>query len=60
MNELFKQEIVFDEDAVYLDTTITKEKGYSSVKRELIITKEAFIQCYNKWIKENKDGSNCN
>ena len=49
-----KQEIIIDGNDCYVQTHI---EG-NIYKRELVMTKEAFIECYNKWIKENKDGSN--
>ena len=44
--------IVVDEDKCYLDKPILDcngdEIGY---RRTVVMTKEAFIECYNKWIK---------
>jgi hypothetical protein len=44
-----EQKIIFEDDACYVETPIYPD----CVKRELVMTKEVFIQCYEKWIKEN-------
>lgn len=49
-----KQQIIFDGDKCYLEVHIYGAK----YERKLVMTKEVFIECYNKWIKENKDVSN--
>ena len=48
-----KQQIIFDDDKCYVETPIDQ----ISVKRELIMTKEVFIECYNRWIKRDADGT---
>ena len=42
-----EQKIIFDDNKCYVETPIYPD----SVKRELVMTKEVFIECYNKWIK---------
>lgn len=51
-----EQHIVIDGENCYVETPI--DADCVCIKRELVMTKEVFIQCYNKWIKEDKDGSN--
>lgn len=48
-----EQKIIFDEDKCYVETPIYPD----SVKRELVMSKEIFIECYNKWIKKIEDGT---
>lgn len=52
-----EQKIIFEDDACYVETPIESEYATYALK-ELVMTKEAFIQCYEKWIMENKDGYN--
>lgn len=47
------QQIIFDGDKCYVETPIYP----NCVRRELVMTKEVFIECFNRWIKENKDGT---
>ena len=41
-----KQEIIIDDNECYVEIPIYPDR----VKRELVMTKEVFIECYNKWI----------
>ena len=51
-----EEKIIFEEDKCFVEMPI-----YSNfVKRQLVMTKEVFIECYNKWIKEDKNGNNTN
>lgn len=52
-----EEKIVFEGDNCYLETPIyiSFDDKYPCVKRKLVMTKEVFIECYNKWIKENND-----
>ena len=44
--------IKVDEDKCYLDKPVFNSDGDAiGYKRKVVITKEAFIECYNKWIK---------
>ena len=45
---------VDDENCVRV-TDYYNEIGSVGYKNELIITKEAFIECYNKWIKGEEE-----
>lgn len=45
-------EIVNDELVRYIPTP---QYGNGMAQREVIITKEAFIKCYNEWIKDNSN-----
>ena len=49
-----KMEVVIEDDAVYAYVP-RPELGQYVSERHLIITKEVFKQCYDKWIKESKD-----
>ena len=49
-----KEEFSFDDDKLYRLTPFL-ECGPDYYKKELVLTKEVFIKCYNKWIKEQKD-----
>lgn len=44
-----EQQIIIDNDKCYVETPIDADCGV--VKRELVMTKEVFIQCHEKWIK---------
>lgn len=35
--------------------TIPVEHDHSMMRSEIVITKEEFIACYNKWIKEEEE-----
>ena len=43
------------------DKLVRKTRAYSAeynapvYKNEVVITKEEFLECYNAWIKENKE-----
>lgn len=49
-----EQKIILDEDKCFVETPIYPD-DLNCVKRELVMTKEVFIECYNKWIKEDND-----
>lgn len=42
----------FEKDNLYRYTPLP-QCGKDMYKRELVMTKETFIECYNKWIKGN-------
>ena len=42
-----------EDDGVYLNTRVYGQDDHV-VKKKLILTKEVFIECYNKWIKEKE------
>ena len=53
---------VVEDDAVYVETMIGDPCGFvSTASRQLIMTKEAFIECYRRWIlnREDNDGQLC-
>lgn len=43
-----------EDDGVYLNTRIYGSDDHVITKK-LILAKEVFIECYNKWIKEEKE-----
>ena len=44
--------ITVDEDKCYLDKPVLDSNGNEiGYRRTVVMTKEAFIECYNKWIK---------
>lgn len=46
-----KEELRFENDELYHYYPLPQYgKGIS--KRDLVMTKEVFIECYNRWIKE--------
>ena len=48
-----KPTIKIENDACYkVQEVATFEDKHNVFVNELIITKEAFIECYNKWIKD--------
>ena len=49
-----EQKIIFDGDKCYLDVHIYGD----TYERKLVMTKEVFIECYNKWIKEQNNENN--
>ena len=54
-----KECIVFENDKCYVDTPVYPLNDYcyplndycANYQRRLIMTKEAFVECYNRWIK---------
>ena len=51
--------VVFEviEDGLLRKIYTEDQRGIVSVRTEPIITKEAFIECYKKWIEGEKDES---
>lgn len=49
---LTKQKIVVDDDEVYVLIEEDMGNDISKVTKNLIMTKEAFIECFKKWIVE--------
>lgn len=46
-------DIKFDDDTVYQDTPMFNSYGdIIGYKRQVIMTKEVFVECYKKWILE--------
>lgn len=56
--EMTIEKFVFDGDLLYKHTPLP-QYGDGIAKVELVMTKEVFIECYNKWIKgkEVEDGN---
>ena len=51
-----EEEIIFEEDKCFVETPIYPNCGKGKfVKRQLVMTKEIFVECYNKWIKEDNN-----
>ena len=50
--DYIKQEPFVGDDGIYIPVTEYVIKGSSCVYRR-IITKELFVEAYNKWIKES-------
>ena len=53
-----KQNVIFEGDNAFLEIKYLGEDSIGSVwktERQLIMTKDVFIQCYEKWIKGEKD-----
>lgn len=55
--EMIDEDLIFENDALYRYTLMPQRFGTSIYKKELVITKKAFIECYKKWIKEIKNGN---
>ncbi len=49
-------EIVIEDDKCYCDTPMYAGNDMHCTERRLVMTKEAFIQCYNAWIKDANGG----
>ena len=43
------------EDTVCIKSTPMPEFGEYTYKDEIVISRDAFIECYNKWIKGEAD-----
>lgn len=48
-----EQKIIFEGNRCYVETPIYPD----SAKRELVMTKEVFIECYKRWVKGVEDGN---
>ena len=48
-----EQNVKIDGDICYVLIPIHGEY----YQRQVVMTKEVFIECYNRWIKENEDGN---
>ena len=61
MNETYNGKHIgdYEIDDKYL-TQITDIHDYGGYDAKVIITKEAFIMCYNKWIKGEEENGNKN
>jgi hypothetical protein len=46
--------VVVTDDSVYVDTPIPGH-GENTFNRQLVMTKEAFIECYEKWIANKEE-----
>jgi len=53
------ERLEFEKDNLYRYTPLP-QYGEDMYKRELVMTKEAFIECYNRWVMGSvvEDGSN--
>ena len=51
-----EQEVKFDGDVCYV--LIPFQGQY--YQKQIVMTKEIFIECYNRWIKGVKDGNDDN
>ncbi len=49
-----EQIIIFDDDKCYVETPIYPD----CVKRELVMTKEIFLACYEKWVLGAEEDNN--
>ena len=52
-------EIVFEDDMVYMETRVQYAgDGKWVVRKDPIMSKEVFVECYNKWIlgEEKQEG----
>ena len=54
-----KSTLEFRGDDLYLVEPVAGYSGGAPIcKQTLVMTKDVFIACYNKWIKEEEDGKN--
>lgn len=51
------ERLEFEKDNLYRYTPLP-QYGENMYKKELVMTKEAFIECYKRWIKEVEDERN--
>ena len=54
---MINEELRFENDKLYHYVPLP-QYGEGIAKKELVMTKEVFIECYNKWIKEQNNESN--
>ncbi len=54
-----EEEIIFEGDKVRRCVPLPKYGG-EVCKLELIMTKEIFVECYEKWIKQQTEGEKQN
>ena len=47
--EMINERLEFEKDALYRYTPLP-QYGKGMCKKELVMTKEAFIECYSRWI----------
>lgn len=47
--------MIIQDDMLLREEQFRVGEGVFSVKRTCIITKDEFIACYNKWVKEEED-----
>lgn len=52
MSEYIKQEPYVGDDGIYVPVNAYMPAGCTGLYK-LVMTKEMFIEAYNKWIKEN-------
>ena len=50
-------ELKFEDDKLWCIVPLP-QYGKDVCRRELVMTKEVFVACYNKWIKGKEDGNN--
>lgn len=51
-----KPTLEFRGDNLYLEEPVAGYTGSAQVcKQTLVMTKDVFVACYNKWIKEEED-----
>lgn len=55
-----KYYFAFEDDNLYLRTQKWTDEGCIGIKDELVISKEAFIECYNKWIAADQPEESSN
>ncbi len=54
-----KPTLEFRGDDLYLEEPVVGySDSYPICRQTLVMTKDVFITCYNKWIKEEEDGKN--
>lgn len=46
---------MIEDNKLIRETPISQNGDWVACRRDVIITKEEFIACYNAWIKENKE-----
>lgn len=53
--QMAKEYVEFEGDNCYVDTPINHLGDCCDYQRRLVMTKEAFKECYKKWILEEKE-----
>ena len=47
--------MIIQDDMLFREIPIIDNGNVVSIKRECVITKDEFIACYNKWVKEKEN-----
>lgn len=57
-DEIKRKRMVIQDDMLIREIPIGVSEDIVSFERECIITKDEFIACYNKWVKEANNETN--